>query len=243
MRGRRILRCGGGGGVQPRWWPSRSSARAEPGRSARPSRRPRSSTSRTSLAPPESSAVGVQVDVRGADQALGRQPQRRLSRRHAPHQGARDHGRREVRQRRHRQPGRRRLHGVPRDVRLPHAVPRARLPARLRHVQRRDRQEPRRDLPEEVQAQGPLLLRLRLPSLLEQPPAHQPRPPISRGSRCACSRGASSPTPSTASARARCRCPGARSSRPPSKASSTAPTCPWSTSTRSRPTRSRSTPR
>ncbi len=70
-------------------------------------------------------------------------------------------------------PGRRGLHGVSRDVRVPHAVPGARLQPRLLDVQRRDRQEPRRDVPEEVQGQDPVLLRLRVPSLLEQPQADQ----------------------------------------------------------------------
>ncbi len=58
-------------------------------------------------------------------------------------QGAGDHERGEVRQHRHGQPGRRRRHHLPRDGRLPRAVPRAELRAGLQDVQRGDRRQAR----------------------------------------------------------------------------------------------------
>ena len=221
-------------------WPSPAASR--PSR-ARPSRRPRKLDIAYLLAPPESGAIGLkfmaeEVTKRsnGAINMVfhgGTLLNKELEIMDAVKSGNVAIG----------TPDRRRLDGVPRDGRLPDAVSRARLPARLLDVQRPDRQGPRRDVPEEVQGQGPVLLRLRLPPLLEQQAAHQHagRPQGPEDARAAGQ--ASSPTPSTASAPAPCRCPGARSSPPPSRASSTAPTCRSSTSTRSRSTRSRSTPR
>ena len=80
---------------------------------------------------------------RGSAQALQWRARHAVLRLDAPQQGARDHERREVGQRRHRQSRRRGGHRVPRDGRVPGAVPRAELRPGLQDVQRQDRRRAR----------------------------------------------------------------------------------------------------
>ena len=110
----------------------------------------------------------VRRDGQGGDRALEGRAGDGVPRRHPADQGTRDHQRGQVRQHRDGRSGRRRRDRVPGDGRVPGALPGRQLRPGLQDVQRRDRRPARQAVPGEIQAQGPVLLRLRLPPFLEQ---------------------------------------------------------------------------